>query len=220
MHRRGFTLVELLAVVAVIAIVAAILYPVMAGAKLKAKIARVHSDLQQVGTALEMYRDDCGGLPPVRESCIMSSAIDYYELPSELHKLHYLSTRRMYDPFNWTQREDGQENGRTYKYLAINWGYCNGSKSEFTMWIPRDYPAGKDDCILYYRSRNQIYAYDRGVSKPRKAPIMWALWSVGPQADPGWAATGSRMLPVPRSQWYPYREDGVIVRLSDGRKSP
>jgi prepilin-type N-terminal cleavage/methylation domain-containing protein len=214
----GFTLIELLVVIAVIAILVAVLAPVYVSAKLRAKVARVHSDLRQVGIAIEAYRDDCGGLPPVRESCIQNSVVDYYDLPRELYKMHYLATHRMFDPFNHVRDEEGTDQGRAYKYSAIGWGYSNNSKTTFAMWIPRDYPTGSQDCALYYITKGRTYRYPE--KKPCEAPIMWAVWSVGPAGDPGWQDAGCRMLPVPRKEWYPQNPNGIIVRLSDGRKSP
>lgn len=56
--RAGFTLIELLVVIAVIAILAAILYPVFAQARDKARQAGCLSNLKQIGTAFDMYRQD------------------------------------------------------------------------------------------------------------------------------------------------------------------
>jgi len=215
---RGFTLVELIVVVAVIAILTALLLPVFASARLKAKVARVHSDLRQIGIAIEAYREDWGGYPPVRESCRDNAAIDYYEMPRELYRLHYIGAHRMLDPFNRVRGEDGKDLGRTYKYVAIGWGYSNDSKTVFGMWIPRDYPLSSGECVLYYPSRGQVYRYPE--LKPCEPPIRWAVWSVGPGGDPGWQESGARQLPVPKREWYPWKENGVIVRASDGRKSP
>lgn len=214
----GFTLVELLVVIAIIAILTSILFPAFDRAKLRAKINRVHSDLRYVAVAIEAYTDDFSGFPPTRESCKNNAAIDYYDLPRELYQMHYLSTRRMLDPFNTVRGENGQEEHRAYKYMAIGWGYSNDYKTQFAMWIPKDYPVSKEDCVLYYVSGGRCYRFPGRV--PAEPPVKWAVWSVGPAGDPGWVESGMRLLPVPKREWYPIREDGIIVRLSDGRKSP
>ncbi|HZO91852.1 MAG TPA: type II secretion system protein [Chthonomonadaceae bacterium] len=62
---QGFTLVELLVVIAVIAILAALLFPVFATARGKARETVCLSNMRQAGHAFSMYASDNDGLYPV-----------------------------------------------------------------------------------------------------------------------------------------------------------
>jgi prepilin-type N-terminal cleavage/methylation domain-containing protein/prepilin-type processing-associated H-X9-DG protein len=63
--RSGFTLIELLVVICIIAILAAILYPVFASARRKVKQTVCSSNLRQLGMAVLMYANDHDGYPPL-----------------------------------------------------------------------------------------------------------------------------------------------------------
>ena len=63
--RSGFTLVELMVVVGIIAVLAAILFPVFGQAREAARKAACAGHLYQIGVGLQMYaRDHDGRLPP------------------------------------------------------------------------------------------------------------------------------------------------------------
>jgi prepilin-type N-terminal cleavage/methylation domain-containing protein len=64
MRKSGFTLIDLLVVIAIIAILAALLFPVFAQAKLAAKGAASISNLKQLATGTIMYTSDNDDLFP------------------------------------------------------------------------------------------------------------------------------------------------------------
>jgi len=61
MRRQGFTLVELLVVLGIIALLAGILWVVFAPAREKARQSVCISNLHQIGVALSLYRSDYDG---------------------------------------------------------------------------------------------------------------------------------------------------------------
>lgn len=63
-RRRAFTLVELLTVVAILSLLAAILFPVFSAVRAAARRAACMSNLRQIGMAVALYRQDYEALPP------------------------------------------------------------------------------------------------------------------------------------------------------------
>ncbi len=64
-YRKAFTILELLVVIAIIGVLAAVLFPVIMGAKQKSKKVVCLSNLHQCGVALRLYMDDYGtNVPP------------------------------------------------------------------------------------------------------------------------------------------------------------
>ena len=63
-NTSGFTLIQLLAVIAIIGILAAILFPVMAQAKESAGVAQCIGHLHSIGHSIELYQTDADGYLP------------------------------------------------------------------------------------------------------------------------------------------------------------
>lgn len=69
--RRGFTLIELVVVIAIIAILAAILLPVLARAKAKALRISCLSNLRQIGMDFQIYTDEHNDVFPPHRNVLL-----------------------------------------------------------------------------------------------------------------------------------------------------
>jgi prepilin-type N-terminal cleavage/methylation domain-containing protein len=74
---RAFTLIELLIVVAIIAILAAIAVPNFLEAQTRSKVSRTRADMRTIATGLESYRVDSNGYPPAADWWTSDTNVNY-----------------------------------------------------------------------------------------------------------------------------------------------
>lgn len=84
MTKRGFTLIELMLVIGIIATLAAILFPVFAKARERARAAYCQSNLFNIGMALRMYSQDHEGRYPPQHNILDPLYPDYLPLSQSL----------------------------------------------------------------------------------------------------------------------------------------
>ncbi|MDX2175362.1 MAG: prepilin-type N-terminal cleavage/methylation domain-containing protein [Candidatus Sumerlaeia bacterium] len=99
----AFTLIELLIVVAIIAVLAAIAVPNFLEAQTRAKISRVKGDFATIATAMESYCVDSGHYPTNGRSVVALST-----------PLAYVTTTPLWDPFAPTTDPDVNASGYGY----------------------------------------------------------------------------------------------------------
>lgn len=81
---KGFTLIELLVVIAIIGILAAIILPVYAQARRSAYRSSDMSNMDQLRTALQLYRTDQGSYPPALLGYVTQYEDTGYTVPNML----------------------------------------------------------------------------------------------------------------------------------------
>ena len=93
MNKKAFTLIELLIVVAIIAILAAIAVPNFLAFQTRAKVSRSMADMRGIATALEAYAVDHSDYPP-------NDGV-YNVIPPQLTTpIMFISTNKLVDTFN------------------------------------------------------------------------------------------------------------------------
>lgn len=220
----GFTLVELLVVVAIIALLISMLLPGLRHARTSARIVRAHAELRQIDLALQMYADtNANRLPPTRFSC--SLRVDY-ELPLELGVQKLLPGRQdlVHSDIGTgfidrVTMPDVFDPSTTYKYRAPGTAVMNETQVEPYMsrlWVPDAFP---DVSALTGR----YYSDNPSDPEPYLSPVRYAVWSVGPdRRSPKFRTTGVPVGrgPIPSFFWCKRASDsGFIVHYQarDGK---
>src|SRR4051812_16709739 len=99
-RRFGFTLVELLVVIGIIALLVSILLPALSRARRQAKTVQCQSNMRQVAAALMMYiSDNKGHFPPAQAQAQTSNVIypDGFWWPNALVEGKYINAPSVYD---------------------------------------------------------------------------------------------------------------------------
>lgn len=128
-RRRGFTLVEMLLVITIIGILAALVVPKMMGRSEQARQAAARADLAAIKTALDAYEVDNGSYP--------KSIQDLIQQPRESKNWHgpYLE-KIPQDPWGneYTYTMPARRNASGYDLTSIGPDSKEGTEDDFGNW--------------------------------------------------------------------------------------
>lgn len=205
--KRGFTLIEMLLVVSIIALLIAILMPALSRAREQATIVAVNAELYGIAIALESYSlDNKDKYPPTRADCNPWAREHTYALPQELVDKGYLPKGEIGN-VRYAKIEDRFNKGRAYKYIAVGpkYDYLGAPFGNQYLYIPEGFPYSEEENLIKY-------------TDPDESPVTWVLFSVGPRCDPEILELSNFPLtegyPVSEQVWYsPQTREGVLVRM-------
>jgi len=161
-QKNAFTLIELLIVVAIIAILAAIAIPNFLEAQIRAKVSRAKSDLRSIGTAVESYATDWNRYPP--------NDGKYVVIPVELSTPQaYITSAKLVDPFKEKSEEFIAFDEIRSRYYTYN---CIVTLQEAAWWNVRGRPCPHEAIDHSMENEGAFEKYGR-----------WRMVCVGPDTQ-------------------------------------
>jgi len=175
-QRRGFTLIEMLVVVGILALLAALLFPVFAKVRENARAASCLSNYHQIGLAVHMYANDADGQTPPNVGSFGGLITDC--LPYT-HSDAIFACPDDYDRVK-EARPGTYRMASLYQGLPISCGWADpynpavtAQPAQTTLAYEAEQDFGQSTIVTTYRHRGgtQILAFDshtrwvRGVSK-------------------------------------------------------
>ena len=158
----AFSLIEILIVVSILSILAAIAIPNMMNARLRVEVARVNADLNGCAIAIEQYAIDYGKYPYYNNeadevSALSAASITY--LPVTLTTPNGYLTQLPFDPFppSYYSGSDVESKPHHYKYVH---GYDQ-------IYLNQQFIGS------HIQLHFQHYSGSHGA-------VLWQVWSLGP----------------------------------------
>lgn len=127
MRRRGFTLIEVLVVIAIIAVLVALLLPAVQQAREAARRLQCKNNLKQMGIALHNYHDVHNGFPVGNNTVMDGEGLSFW-----VGLLPFMDQAPLFNKWTMNGRDTGfpannPSNGPLADGLVISWLYCPSS---------------------------------------------------------------------------------------------
>lgn len=183
MMRKAFTLIELLIVVAIIAILAAIAVPNFLEAQTRAKVSRAKADIRTLATALESYAVDTNAYPPdityatvtyVQGFDFTQGGYYWYISNWITSPISYISSNNILDPFRDKRSTLSPEYLR-FRYVNLAFG------DTYYTSTPGSTVVGAVSSAANYRAAQSIWG-------------RWRISSSGPDASAGAVVNGTALF--------------------------
>lgn len=177
--KRAFTLIELLIVVAIIAILAAIAVPNFLEAQTRAKISRAKADIRSMATAVETYRIDYNkyiGATTNSDMIQRANAAGEAETAPAYSALRLLST-----PIAYMSSIPNEAPFKAYQGfgtpLEKGYQYSGGKTWEFqrTSFIPNFFPVAYQNVPYYFNCVGPSKVYTAYRNQNLFAPRPWLV---------------------------------------------
>jgi general secretion pathway protein G len=130
---RAFTLIELLLVVAILAILASVVVPRLAKRSEQARNVAAATDISNIGLALDAFEVDCGRYPTTEEG--LRALVEQPSSVKNWNSQGYLKNVRS-DPWGnpYQYRCPGQHNAKSYDLYSFGPDGQDGTADDIDNW--------------------------------------------------------------------------------------
>jgi general secretion pathway protein G len=135
-RRGGFSLIELLLVLVILAILAAVVVPKFTGRSEDARIAAAKTDVSQMETAIDMFEQDAGRFPSTSEGLTVLTRQQGLGSDVKAWKGPYLKREVPTDPWGnpYVYRQPGNVNTTGYDLFSMGKDGKEGNEDDIGNW--------------------------------------------------------------------------------------